>query len=201
MRAGLVSYLSLLGALSTADAVALADSRVSFELGGVYSSSPMGEPPDSRRISSAGGQSAPGGAVTDGIVGVELRPSFLVAGGMRIAVGFRSGESRAEVPGTSRVSLVGGDVSLGYGPTVGWLLPFGELRFGFNSYDTIFGVTNTRTDQLRLDGVLGARLYFSSAMYLVGSVFAGYGDRYGGTLGLGLDVVRYRYRGNLPSGR
>ncbi|HEX2573763.1 MAG TPA: hypothetical protein VH877_29710 [Polyangia bacterium] len=203
---------------------ARADSRFSFELGGLYSYSPLSTGGGKKQTTTANGETRPansdvsnesttgtgsGGTTVPGpsnsIVGFEVRPSFFLAGGLRIGVGFRAGRTAA-IGGKSLVtpqqtSLLGGDLSVGFGRTFGRLLPFAEARFGFNRYDKVPTADSHVLDskqQLRLDAVVGARLYLSRSFFLLAEVFAGLGDRYGGSLALGFDVVHYRWRGRLP---
>jgi hypothetical protein len=51
---------------------------------------------------------------------------------------------------------------------------------------------------LRLDAVLGSRLYLSQRMYVAAAAFAGLGDRYGASLSVGGDVVQVFRRGRMP---
>ena len=76
-------------------------------------------------------------------------------------------------------------------------MPFLKGIFGFNSYDAAGTATGHQTD-LRLDAVLGARLYLSQRVYLAAAAFAGLGDCYGATLGIGGDVVQVFRRGRMP---
>lgn len=200
---------------------ARADSRFSFELGGIYSFSPLstgkkqatpakGDTPpanlDASPESTSGGSTGtPLRGPSGSIIGFEVRPSFFLAGGLRIGVGFRTGRTAAiggkNLVTPQQTSLLGGDLSVGFGRSFGRLLPFAEARFGFNRYDRV-PTDNARVldsrQQLRLDAVVGARLYLSRSFFLLAEVFAGLGDRYGGSLALGFDVVHYRWRGRLP---
>ena len=213
---------TLVAALLLAAVPASADSRFSFEVGGLYSYSPIKTGATKRQAATENGGVRPSGAEpnTEGnpgttgntvsgpsnsIVGVEVRPTFFLAGGLRIGVGFRAGRT-ASFGGKSEVtpretSLLGGDLSVGFGHSFGRLLPFVEARFGFNRYDRVPTLDPRIVDsqqQLRLDAVVGARLYLTRSFFLLASVFAGLGDRYGGSLALGFDVVHYRWRGRLP---
>ena len=205
--------IGVVAAIAALAGPATADSRVSFELGGLYSFSPVDDGSamgTSRQINTAMGSTATPTVLrmpSDGLYGVDFRPVFSLAGGMRISIGFRAGSgtgngSVEEGGTTSRmtnVSLVGGDVSLGYGRFFGKLLPYGEVRAGFNSYDlTAENSQRYRVEQLRVDGVLGARLYLSDAFYVSAAAFGGFGDRYGAQLGLGFDILHYRHRGAMP---
>ena len=195
---------------------ARADSRFSFELGGIYSYSPLST--GKKQATTANGETKPAnleaspdststgstGTTTSGpsssIVGFEVRPSFFLAGGLRIGVGFRAGRTAAiggkNLITPQQTSLLGGDLSIGFGRQFGRLLPFAEARFGFNRYDRV-PIADTHIldskQQLRLDAVVGARLYLSRTFFLLAEVFAGLGDRYGGSLALGFDVVHYRW--------
>lgn len=199
---------------------ARADSRFSFELGGIYSYSPLGKgtgkkpattgngesPANPSTESTTGGSTGiPSAGPSGSIIGFEVRPSFFLAGGLRIGVGFRTGRTAAiggkNLVTPQQTSLLGGDLSVGFGRPFGRVLPFAEARFGFNRYDQVPS-TDPRvvgaSQQLRLDAVVGARLYLSRSFFLLAEVFAGLGDRYGGSLALGFDVVHYRWRGRLP---
>jgi hypothetical protein len=132
----------------------------------------------------------PGG----GIAAAEVRPSILTDAGFLFAVGFRAGKAGF---GDGSTSLVGGDLSLGYQHRFGIFIPFVKAMFGFNSYDTI-GNTQEHTTDLRLDAVIGSRLYVSQKMFLSASAFAGWGDRYGAALAVGADVVQFFRRGVMP---
>jgi len=191
---------------------ARADSQVSIDLNALVLSSPIAgearsstvESIDGRRLVYAvmGDRGAidRSGSSPDVTLGVELRPTFAFSSGLRVAVGFRYGRAgdfgdRGSFTDEDRtLQMWGGDVSLGYQRWLGArFLPWVDARFGFNDYSGY-----ARVDQLRGSAVLGARCYLSQAVYLSASVFGGWGDRVGGTLGLGFDVVRYRYRGVLP---
>ena len=102
-----------------------------------------------------------------------------------MGVGFRVGQAGLSDGGQS---LVGADVALGYQHLFGRFMPFLKAMFGLNSYDVPGTVSGHQTD-LRLDAVLGARLYLSHRMFLSASAFAGFGDRYGASLSVGGDVA------------
>jgi hypothetical protein len=139
---------------------------------------------------SSGGSAVPGG----GIAAAEIRPSVITDGGFLFAVGFRAGKAGF---GDGSTALVGGDLSLGYQHRFGAFVPFVTGRFGFNSYDTIGNPLEHTTD-LRLDAVLGTRLYVSTKTFLSASAFAGMGDRYGAAIALGGDIVQFYRRGVMP---
>jgi hypothetical protein len=182
-----------------------AQSRVSVELGGVVSaydvvgSSPGANraalrTPDSTSASSVVG-GGPTETVSQGIAAFEIRPTVTLQGGFLMGVGFRVGQ--AGIDGGSGSSLTGADVSLGYQHMFGRFMPFLKAMFGLNSYDIAGNSVNRQTD-LRLDAVLGSRLYLSNRMFVSASAFAGWGDRYGASLSVGGDLVHVFRRGVMP---
>ncbi len=204
-------WLAILATAAATSGTAFGDAQVSLDVQAMAAASPIdGVPAVAARASglvmgtsgagSVGASSA--GSPTDAIVGVEVRPSFAFSRGFRLGVGFRAGKGATLADGsvdTGSTSLWGGDLSLGFQKWFGRLMPFVEARFGFNAYSIdLPGGGTLHADQLRLDGVLGARVYFGESFYLAASAFGGWGDRYGGTVGLGWDVVRYRSRGVMP---
>ena len=185
-----------------------AQSRVSVEIGGIVSAydvqgspgvtraglhttssaTPASAGPTSDAIS--GGLSSP----SQGIAAFEVRPTVTLDNGFLMGVGFRVGQAGL---GDANSSLVGADIGLGFQHRFGHFMPFIKGVFGVNSYDVVGSVTSHQTD-LRLDAVLGSRLYVSRRMYLAAAAFAGFGDRYGGTLSVGGDVVQVFRRGAMP---
>jgi hypothetical protein len=111
-----------------------------------------------------------------------------------MGVGFRAGQAGL---GSGGSSLVGGDLALGYQHMFGPFMPFLKAMFGFNSYDVTGSTSGHQTD-LRLDAVLGSRLYFSQRLYVSAAAFAGWGDRYGASVGLGGDVIQVFRKGVMP---
>jgi len=199
--------LAVVGLVAGSARVARADGQVSFDVQAMAAVSPLdgGGGPAAHTSALVAGTmplaTSSSGAPSDAIVGVEVRPSFAFSRGLRIGVGFRAGRGATFGDGTvdtGSTTMWGGDVSLGLQRWFGRVMPFIEARFGFNAYsfDTVNGPSHA--EQLRLDGVLGARLYLGSSFYLAAAAFGGWGDRYGGSLGLGWDLIRYRNRGVLP---
>jgi len=131
---------------------------------------------------------------TQAIAAAEVRPSILTDAGLLFAVGFRAGKAGL---GEGSTSLVGGDVSVGYQHRFGPFVPFIKAMFGFNTYDQIGNPRGHEMD-LRLDAVLGTRLYVTPKAFLAAAAFAGWGDRYGGTLSVGADLVQFYRRGVMP---
>ena len=78
-------------------------------------------------------------------------------GGFLMGVGFRVGQAGLGDRGTS---LVGADVAIGFQHRFGHFLPFIKGVFGINSYD-VPGVNIGHQNDLRLDAVVGSRLYVS----------------------------------------
>jgi hypothetical protein len=180
-----------------------AQSRVSVELGGVISAydvvgsrtgatSAAIRTPDSTNSSSvvSGG---PTETVSQGIAAFEIRPTVTLQGGFLMGVGFRVGQ--AGIDGNTSASLVGADVALGYQHMFGRFMPFIKGMFGLNSYDL---TTVSRQTDLRLDAVVGSRLYLSNRLFVSASAFAGWGDRYGASLSVGGDIVHVFHRGVMP---
>jgi hypothetical protein len=123
-----------------------------------------------------------------------VRPSISTDAGLLFAVGFRAGKAGL---GEGSTSLVGGDLSIGYQHRFGHFVPFIKGMFGFNSYDDINNPRGHVMD-LRLDAVLGTRLYVTPKAFLAAAAFAGWGDRYGGTVSVGADLVQFYRRGVMP---
>jgi hypothetical protein len=198
MKAVVASVFLLVASSSMS---ARAQSRVSVELGGVVSAYDVNtgpgishgavRTPDS--VAGTTGTSS-GGNPAQAIAAFEVRPTVTLERGFLMGVGFRVGQAGL---GDGGASLVGGDLSLGYQRRFGPFMPFIKGMFGFNSYDTV-GTTSGHTNDIRVDAVLGARLYLGNRMFVAASAFAGYGDRYGGTLSLGGDVVQFYRRGVMP---
>jgi hypothetical protein len=135
-----------------------------------------------------------GPSPSQGIAAFEVRPTVTLDNGFLMGVGFRVGQAGL---GDAGSSLVGADIGLGFQHRFGQFMPFIKGVFGVNSYDVVGSVTAHQTD-LRLDAVLGSRLYLSRRMYIAAAAFAGFGDRYGGTLSVGGDVVQVFRRGAMP---
>jgi hypothetical protein len=179
-----------------------AQSRVSVEMGGVVSAydvvssgpattrSALRSPDAVNGAVVSGGPSGP----SQGMAAFEVRPTVTLENGFLMGVGFRVGQAGL---GDGGSSLVGGDVALGYQHRFGRFLPFIKGMFGINSYDVANSQTGHQND-LRLDAVIGSRLYLSQKMYLAASAFAGWGDRYGGALAIGGDVIQVFRRGVMP---
>ena len=198
MKACVVAAALLLAASSPS--LVRAQSRVSFELGGMVSAYDVGgspgiargaiRVPDSVAGSVAGQPKSPG----QGIAAFEMRPTITLESGMLFGVGFRLGQAGLGDGGTS---LAGADVSLGFQHRFGPFLPFIRGMFGLNSYDVVNDPSKRQTD-LRLDAVIGSRLYLSRKMFVSASAFAGWGDRYGGSLAVGGDIIQVFRRGVMP---
>src|SRR5262249_22298847 len=128
---------------------------------------------------------------SDLLVAVEVRPTLALDGGLRLSMGFRAGSSdRVADRGVATadgVRLTGADLSVGYQHPEGPVRPFAEARLGFNGYSLILDGAPHNITQFRLDAVLGVRLYLGETVYLAGAAFAGWGDRYGGSISIGLD--------------
>jgi hypothetical protein len=142
--------------------------------------------------SSSSGSSA--GTPTQAIAAAEVRPTITLDNGFLMGVGFRAGQAGL---GDNGSSLVGGDLSVGYQHKFGHFMPFIKAMFGFNSYD-VAGTTSGHQTDLRLDAVLGSRLYVSRKLYVSAAAFAGWGDRYGASVAVGGDVVQFFRRGVMP---
>lgn len=205
MRPSLVVTSALLIA-SLSPSRSHAQSRVSIELGGMvsaYDVSPASSAGVTRGAvqipSGTGGNGvaavSTGGSsnAAQGIAAFEVRPTVTLENGFLMGVGFRAGQAGL---GDNGSSLVGGDLALGFAKRFGRFLPFLKGMFGFNSYD-VAGGSGHQTD-LRLDAVIGSRLYVSQRMFLAASAFAGFGDRYGGTISVGGDVIQVFRRGVMP---
>jgi hypothetical protein len=199
---------------------AQAQSRVSVELGGMVSaydvqSAPgatasaaalrsglrmpnvhVPDPPASSTGTGGNGVMSGGGglAASQGIAAFEVRPTVTLDNGFLMGVGFRVGQAGL---GDVNSSLVGADIALGFQHRFGPFLPFLKGMFGINSYD-IPGTTVGHQNDLRLDAVLGSRLYLSQRMYVSAAAFAGFGDRYGATVAIGGDVVQVFKKGVMP---
>lgn len=180
-----------------------AQSRVSVEVGGMASAydvqSAPGVASGAVRVpdSSSGGVGS-NGTVShqpgQGIAAFEIRPTVTLESGFLFGIGFRAGQAGF---GDGGKSLVGSDVAIGYAHRFGHFLPFVKAMCGLNSYDYASGSVGHQTDW-RLDAVIGTRLYVSNKLYVSASAFAGFGDRYGGALAVGGDVVQFFRRGVLP---
>lgn len=182
-----------------------AQSRVSVELGGVVSAydvvgsrtgatSAAIRTPDSTGTGGNGVVSGgPTETVSQGIAAFEIRPTVTLQGGFLMGVGFRVGQ--AGLDGGSSASLVGADVALGFQHMFGRFMPFIKGMFGLNSYDL---TPVSRQTDLRLDAVVGSRLYLGNRMFVSASAFAGWGDRYGASLSVGGDIVHVFRRGVMP---
>jgi hypothetical protein len=211
MRTWLVASAVFLGAWWTP--AAHAQSRVSIEVGGAFSSYDLGGSttgashsalstasmipmPTSSMGSVAGAVAGQPRDVGSGIGVFEVRPTVILERGLLFAVGFRDGTAGF---GRGSTNLVGGDVSLGYARRFGRFLPFIKGMFGFNNYDSLDGsVTQPKRTDIRLDAVLGTRLYVSQRLYVSASAFGGLGDQFGGAIAVGGDVVQIFHRGYLP---
>jgi hypothetical protein len=200
MRVSLLASAVLVTVLSASGAHA--QSRVSVEFDGMvsaYSFDNSGTTGVARSAlsnrainstSTAMSSSSPGG----GIAAAEVRPSVLMDSGFLFAVGFRAGKAGF---GNNSTALVGGDVSIGYQHRFGRFIPFIKGMVGMNSYDDFQDSIIHHTD-LRADAVVGSRLYLTQRMFVSASAFAGWGDRYGATVGVGGDVVQFYRRGVMP---
>jgi hypothetical protein len=132
--------------------------------------------------------------VSSAIGAFEIRPTITLESGFLMGIGFRVGQAGL---GDSGQSLVGADISVGFQHRFGPFMPFIKGMFGLNSYDVAGTDTGHQTD-LRLDAVLGSRLYLSQRIFLAAAGFAGFGDRYGATLSIGGDLVQIFRRGVMP---
>ncbi len=216
MRVCVVVTSALLIVLLLSPSRSHAQSRVSVEIGGVVSAYDISSPQAGvtrGAITQAGvarsaitlpsGTGGNGTIVSggpsmpaQGIAAFEVRPTVTLDSGFLMGVGFRAGQAGLGDGGTS---LVGGDLSLGYAHRFGRFLPFVKGMFGFNSYDVNPVVNgNAHQTDLRLDAVVGSRLYVTNRMFLALAAFAGFGDRYGGTLSVGGDVIQVFRRGVMP---
>jgi hypothetical protein len=178
-----------------------AQSRVSVEIGGVVSAYDVQSGPATSRAGLRTPDSVNGAVVSGGssgpaqaIAAFEVRPTITLESGFLMGVGFRVGEAGL---GDSGGSLVGADIALGYQRRFGHFLPFIKGEFGINSYD-VRGVDVGHQNDLRVDAVLGSRLYLSQRLFVSASAFAGWGDRYGAALSVGGDVVQLFRRGVMP---
>lgn len=184
-----------------------AQSRVSVEVGGIVSAYDVqGSPGVTRAGLHASSTATPastttsgdivggGSSPSQGIAAFEVRPTVTLDNGFLMGVGFRVGQAGL---GDANSSLVGADIALGFQHRFGRFMPFLKGMFGVNSYDVVGSTTGHQTD-LRLDAVLGSRLYLSRRMYVAAAAFAGFGDRYGATLSVGGDVVQVFRRGAMP---
>jgi hypothetical protein len=214
MRTCVVATALLLAALWSAHAHA--QSRVSIEVGGVISAydvqtagpastrsglrvSPNSTVPGGSSSTVAGATAVSGGptsTLSSAIGAFEIRPTVTLEGGFLMGIGFRVGQAGL---GDSGSSLVGADVSLGYQHRFGHFMPFLKGEFGINSYDVPMTVNNAgHQNDLRLDAVLGSRLYLSQRVYIAAAAFAGFGDRYGATVDIGGDILQVFRRGVMP---
>lgn len=186
---------------------ALAQSRVSVEVGGMVSAYSVDTVAgggstgvarsalSSAAVSSAAVSSASStSTIGNGIAAAEIRPSILTESGFLFAVGFRTGKAGFGSAGTA---LFGGDVSLGFQHRFGRFIPFVKGEIGVNSYAD-FQNSFVSHDDFRVDAVIGTRLYVTQKMFVSAAGFAGYGDRYGATFGVGGDVLQYFHRGVMP---
>jgi hypothetical protein len=198
--------LALAAALAIAPAAARADAQISMEVGGLYASAGMPQSMlDMAKQSALVQQGSTGAGFSsfeqpgNGILGVDVRPTFAFGRGLRVGVGFRTGETVGGGDNAPHATVFGGDVSLGFQRFFGQRFqPYIEARFGFNSYDYAQNGVSGHAEQLRIDGVLGSRVYLSKALFINASAFGGWGDQWGATVGLGFDVLRMRSRGVLP---
>jgi hypothetical protein len=183
---------------------ARAQSRVSIEVGGMVSAYNVESAPGVAAgaitvpTSSTGTGGNMVGSVNagSGIAAFEIRPTVTLDSGLLFGIGFRAGQAGIS-GGSGGQSLVGSDVAIGFQHKFGRFLPFIKAMFGLNSYDYANGSSGHQIDW-RLDAVIGSRLYVSNKLYLSAAAFAGWGDRYGGTVGVGGDVVQFFRRGVLP---
>jgi hypothetical protein len=197
MRVCLFASALLVTVLSASGAHA--QSRVSVEVGGMvsaYSFDNGGAGASRSALSSSAVNSVSSMAMSPGagIAAAEVRPSVMLDSGFLFAVGFRAGKAGFGDAGTA---LVGGDVSFGYQHRFGPFIPFIKGMFGMNSYDDFHDSIVHHTD-LRADAVVGTRIYFTERLFVSAAGFAGWGDRYGATLGVGGDVVQFFRRGVMP---
>lgn len=202
MKPCVVASALLLAALSPS--LARAQHRVSVEVGGMVSAynveSAPGVASGAVRVpdsAGTGGNSAVGHNPGSGIAAFEIRPTITLESGFLFGVGFRAGQAGISGASGGSSSLVGSDVAVGFQHKFGRFLPFVKAQFGLNSYDFPGGASGHQTDW-RLDAVLGSRLYLSHKLFVSASAFAGWGDRYGGSIAVGGDVVQYFRRGALP---
>lgn len=199
MRVRLLASAMLVTVLSASGAHA--QSRVSVEVGGMvsaYSFDNNGNTAVARSALSSSAINSTSSSMSTtpgaGIAAAEVRPSVLMDNGFLFAVGFRAGKAGF---GSASTALVGGDVSIGYQHRFGRFIPFIKGMVGMNSYDDFQDSIIHHTD-LRADAVIGSRLYLTQRMFVSASAFAGWGDRYGATLGVGGDVVQFYHRGVMP---
>jgi hypothetical protein len=152
-------------------------------------------PMDSASGGSGGLASTAGSPPVAGIGVAELRPTALLEMGLLIGVGLRVGKAGFDSGSTA---LVGGDISLGLQHCWGRFIPFLQGTVGFNSYNALLSSTNLqRVTDLRVDAALGSRLYVSSQFFFSAELFAGYGDRFGGAVAFGGDIVQFRRDGTV----
>lgn len=196
MKVCLVASAVLVAMLSASGA--RAQSRVSVEVGGMVSAYSFDDGPSVARSalssSAVNSVSSMAMAPSGGISAAEVRPSILLDSGLIFAVGFRAGKAGF---GQGSTALVGGDVSVGFQHRFGPFIPFVKGMFGMNSYDDFQNSIDHHTD-LRVDAVVGSRLYFTQRLFVSASGFAGWGDKYGATLAVGGDVVQFFRRGVMP---
>ena len=200
MRACLVASAMVVSLFSASSA--LAQSRVSVELGGMVSAYSVdtvaggGSTGVARSALSSASVSSTSSTPTigNGISAAEIRPSILTDSGFLFAVGFRAGKAGF---GSAATALFGGDVSLGFQHRFGRFIPFVKGEIGVNSYND-FQNNYVTHDDFRIDAVIGTRLYITQKMFVSAAGFAGYGDRYGATFGVGGDVIQYFRRGVMP---
>ena len=215
MRTCAIATALVLAALCSSRAQA--QSRVSVELGGSVSAydvqsapgatasalrsairmpnSHVPDPPTSTGTGGNGVMSTGGAlAASQGIAVFEVRPTVTLDNGFLMGVGFRVGQAGL---GDVNSSLVGADIALGFQHKFGPFLPFLKGMFGINSYD-IPGTATGHQNDLRLDAVLGSRLYLGQRIYVSAAAFAGFGDRYGATVAIGGDVVQVFKKGVMP---
>lgn len=209
MRTWVVASAVFLGACWAS--AAQAESRISVEVGGAFSAYDLGSSSTGASHSALSTASMVPMVAMPSVAGIstgqphdpgsgigvfEVRPTVILDKGLLFAVGFRDGSAGF---GKGSTNLVGGDVSIGYAHQWGRFVPFIKAMFGFNNYDTLDGNLNQpkRTD-IRLDAVVGTRLYVSQRLFLSASAFGGMGDQFGGALAVGGDVVQIFHRGVLP---
>jgi hypothetical protein len=189
-------FVSLLSASS-----ARAQSRVSVEFDGMvsaYDIDTAGGGSTGVARSALSSRAINSGSTTptlgNGIAAAEIRPSILTDAGFLFAVGFRAGKAGF---GNAATTLVGGDLSMGFQHRFGRFIPFVKGMVGVNSYDDYLN-NFAHHDDFRIDAVIGSRLYVTERMFVSAAGFAGYGDRYGATIGVGGDVIQYFRRGVMP---
>jgi hypothetical protein len=203
MRTCAIATALVIAALSSSRAQA--QSRVSVELGGVVSAYDVPSGPGAARAAirvpdsstgTGGNGTASSGALaaSQGMAAFEVRPTVTLDNGFLMGVGFRVGQAGL---GDVNSGLVGADIALGFQHRFGRFLPFLKGMFGINSYD-VPGTAMGHQNDLRLDAVLGSRLYLSQRMYVSAAAFAGFGDRYGATVSVGGDVVQVFRKGVMP---